>query len=160
MRIDKSIGERLKRWRESVSMTQEEIAKATDVGVRTIASYEAGESLPKTAFLLKIAEMGCDIGHVLHGAPWASQMQSIVSTIDEGLFKQVSEMVHNVQTDHNYFLKRREAEDTIIQYYNDLVQIGRTLADREAQLRAFELIFRRDIQRRAAAAPGSSKASA
>ncbi|HSI41808.1 MAG TPA: helix-turn-helix transcriptional regulator [Xanthobacteraceae bacterium] len=160
MAIDNSIGDRLRRWRESLPKTQAEIADATKVGVRTLASYEAGESLPKTAFLLQIADMGCDIAGLLLGRSGVSQRQSIVSTIDTGLFKQVSAMVRAAQSDAKYWTSPSESEDAILSYYNKLVSLGADPAERRGIFKVFEDQYREEMQRRAAAAPGSSKASA
>ena len=60
--MKRSIGERVKAYREQVGWTQEHLARLTDVGVRTIQRIESGESTPSLQSLQALAAVfDCDV---------------------------------------------------------------------------------------------------
>ena len=57
---------KIKELRESKNMTQEELAEKLDIRRSTISMWETGESLPRTATLIKLAQvLGCSVGELL-----------------------------------------------------------------------------------------------
>lgn len=57
---------KIKEIRESKNMTQEELAEKLDIRRTTISMWETGESLPRTATLIKLAEvLDCSVGELL-----------------------------------------------------------------------------------------------
>ena len=57
---------KIKEKRESMNMTQEELAEKLNIGRSTISMWETGESLPRTATLIKLAEvLDCSVGELL-----------------------------------------------------------------------------------------------
>ncbi|MBQ1436063.1 MAG: helix-turn-helix transcriptional regulator, partial [Clostridia bacterium] len=54
--------DRLKEYRESLGMTQSELAAAAGVTMRTLQNYEAGRSYPKNqAVVMKLCDVfGCE----------------------------------------------------------------------------------------------------
>lgn len=59
--------ERLRLFRESASLTQDEMAKAIDMSKRSYCAYEAGDTAPSAKLLGALATMGADIGYLLTG---------------------------------------------------------------------------------------------
>jgi transcriptional regulator with XRE-family HTH domain len=73
-----AIGERLRKVRESLSLTQTEMASRAGVSPRTWQSWERAEYYPTAEALRFLAEQGTDVNWVLTGnmtppAPSASQ---------------------------------------------------------------------------------------
>lgn len=56
MKILEAVGKNTKYYREQMLMTQAVLAEKVDTSVSTIARLEAGENLPKTETLEKIAD--------------------------------------------------------------------------------------------------------
>ncbi|QCJ43937.1 helix-turn-helix transcriptional regulator [Bacillus sp. S3] len=50
-----SIGQTIKTCRETLHMTQEELAQKVRVGTHTIEKYESGEQIPSTQTILKLS---------------------------------------------------------------------------------------------------------
>ncbi len=61
------IGERLRKERERLGLTQSDFAKAGGVAFRTYCDYEAGKSEPKASTLSLLGEMGLDVLYVVTG---------------------------------------------------------------------------------------------
>lgn len=62
-----SIGERLRRERERLKLTQPDFAKIAGTTKQTLYSWEAGGSFPKADQLNELAERGVDVYYVLTG---------------------------------------------------------------------------------------------
>lgn len=57
---------RLKEFRLSKGITQEELAEKLNVGQNTISQWETGERIPRVPTVLKLAEvLGCSVGELL-----------------------------------------------------------------------------------------------
>ena len=50
-----TIGQTIKNARETLKMSQEELAQKVRVGIQTIEKYESGEQIPSTQTLLKLS---------------------------------------------------------------------------------------------------------
>ena len=60
---------RIKTIRESKELTQIDIANCLGVGRTTVAMWETGESLPRAATLIRLAEvLGCTVDELLKDA--------------------------------------------------------------------------------------------
>ncbi len=57
MKILEAVGKNTKSYREQMTMTQAVLAEKVDTSVSTISRLEAGENLPKTETLEKIADV-------------------------------------------------------------------------------------------------------
>lgn len=62
-----SIGERLREERESLGMTQEQLADALSVTKKTQGIYERGQRSPNAEYLSALADIGCDVLYILTG---------------------------------------------------------------------------------------------
>lgn len=63
------IGKRIKEIRESISMTQSELADKLDLSVHTISKYEQGQRKPKLDMLKEIAEaLEVNVADLVEGA--------------------------------------------------------------------------------------------
>ena len=70
--------ERLRLFRETMPLTQDEMAKAIDMSKRSYCAYEAGDTAPSAKLLAALAIMGADVGYLLTGirtAPQAEESQ-------------------------------------------------------------------------------------
>ena len=57
---------RLKEFRLSKGITQEELAEKLSVGQNTISQWETGERIPRVPTVLKLAEvLDCSVGDLL-----------------------------------------------------------------------------------------------
>ena len=57
---------RLKEFRLSKGITQEELAEKLSVGQNTISQWETGERIPRVPTVLKLAEvLDCNVGELL-----------------------------------------------------------------------------------------------
>lgn len=62
-----TIGERLRDERKKLQLSQAEFAKLVGFSRNAQAIYERDESLPGTAYLLRLSEVGLDVRYVLTG---------------------------------------------------------------------------------------------
>ena len=61
-----ALGENIRRLRKSKNFSQEQLAKALDISVATLSSYETGKTAPPLAISIKIAEtFNTSISHIL-----------------------------------------------------------------------------------------------
>ena len=59
---------KLKTFRESQNMTQDELALKLNISRSSIAMWESGKSLPRTELLIKLADIfGCTIDELVRG---------------------------------------------------------------------------------------------
>lgn len=61
------IGDRLRKERERMGLTQTAISKACGVAFRTYCDYEAGKSEPKASTLSALCDIGVDVLYVVTG---------------------------------------------------------------------------------------------
>lgn len=62
-----SISQRFKEERERIAYTQEQMAKAGGVSLRSLQGWESGAHAPKAEFLAQAATFGVDVGYVITG---------------------------------------------------------------------------------------------
>lgn len=62
-----TLGERLRDERKKLQLSQAEFAKLVGFSRNAQAIYERDESLPGTAYLLRLSEVGLDVRYVLTG---------------------------------------------------------------------------------------------
>lgn len=62
-----SVGERLKRFRESRGLSQSDFADAIDTAFRTYQDYERDKFSPKLGVLERVAALGCDLNWLVTG---------------------------------------------------------------------------------------------
>lgn len=67
------MGDRIREERKKLKLSQAEFAVCADCSRNAQAIYERGESLPGSAYLVKLSEMGIDVQYILtgHRAPIA-----------------------------------------------------------------------------------------
>jgi transcriptional regulator with XRE-family HTH domain len=63
-----TIGERLKRERKRLHLSQGDLAKVGGIHYKSQANYESDVRAPDTDYLTKIAAFGIDIGFIILGA--------------------------------------------------------------------------------------------
>lgn len=63
------IGERLRKERQRLGMSQTELGAVGGLGKSTVIAYEAGRSYPDARFLAGLAERGVDVAYVVTGGP-------------------------------------------------------------------------------------------
>lgn len=63
----KIISERLRGERLRLDLKQTDILKQLDVAISTFSSYETGKRSPDIEFLLRLGELGYDVGYVVTG---------------------------------------------------------------------------------------------
>lgn len=61
------ISERLRSERLRLRLKQTDVLKAIDVAIATLSNYETGKRSPDLDFLLKLGELGYDVGYVVTG---------------------------------------------------------------------------------------------
>lgn len=61
------ISERLRSERLRLGLKQTDIIKAIDVAIATFSNYETGKRSPDLDFLLKLGELGYDVGYIVTG---------------------------------------------------------------------------------------------
>jgi len=59
--------ERLFHFRESLGISQDEMAKKIEMSKRSYCAYELGETAPSAKLLTALAAMGADVGYLLTG---------------------------------------------------------------------------------------------
>lgn len=64
-RIKADVGERLRKSREMLKLTQAELAELTHISRATQISYESGVTDPTTNYLQELERIGIDIGYIL-----------------------------------------------------------------------------------------------
>ena len=83
------IGRRLKEQRERFGWSQSEMAEIADVSKRSVASWEAGESMPGADAMARLAGKGMDLLYVVQGQP--------TPVLAESLSADERALVHNYQ---------------------------------------------------------------
>ncbi|EKB3330044.1 helix-turn-helix transcriptional regulator [Salmonella enterica subsp. enterica serovar Chandans] len=63
----KQIGDRIREERKKFKLNQTDFAKLLDSSRSAQAIYERGESLPGSAYLIKMSELGIDVQYILTG---------------------------------------------------------------------------------------------
>lgn len=63
----KIISERLRSERLRLDLKQTDILREIDVAISTFSNYETGKRSPDLDFLLKLGELGYDVGYVVTG---------------------------------------------------------------------------------------------
>lgn len=61
------ISERLRSERLRLGLKQTDIIKAIDVAIATFSNYETGKRSPDLDFLLKLGDLGYDVGYIVTG---------------------------------------------------------------------------------------------
>ncbi|MBS7541011.1 helix-turn-helix domain-containing protein, partial [Ancylobacter lacus] len=129
-----SIGERLRQFRESLGKSQQEMADLTEIPLRTYSSYETSRTMPKTAYLLRLTELGCHSHWLLTGeGSMRNSMQSPSQTmsigIDEHLFKDVAAIVQRAHAAFGIDLPGPALLDLQIKRYNRVARVAPELRD-------------------------------
>lgn len=73
------IGQRLRRERLRLGLSQRELGEAGGVETNTQGKYESAKRLPKADYLAAVAELGVDVLYVLTGQP-ASAITELSNT--------------------------------------------------------------------------------
>ncbi|EAB5080757.1 XRE family transcriptional regulator [Salmonella enterica] len=63
----KQVGDRIREERKKLKLNQTDFAKLLDSSRSAQAIYERGESLPGSAYLIKMSELGIDVQYILTG---------------------------------------------------------------------------------------------
>lgn len=63
----KIISERLRSERLRLDLKQTDILREIDVAISTFSNYETGKRSPDLEFLLKLGELGYDVGYIVTG---------------------------------------------------------------------------------------------
>lgn len=83
--MDVSIGERIKRRRKELNITQPQIKEATGISSGNMSGIEAGKSLPSASALIGLSKiLNCSIDWILTGNSPISE-DVILSNIEEKL---------------------------------------------------------------------------
>lgn len=76
------LSDRLVKERESLKLTQDEMAARCGLSKRSYCAYEAGETQPKAPFLAALSNAGVDVLYVLTGKRQAPQREMDPETLD------------------------------------------------------------------------------
>lgn len=64
-----TLGERLRTWRQSIELTQEEFAARTGMHIGVLRKYEQGVNMPGAEALVALGATGVDLHWLLTGSP-------------------------------------------------------------------------------------------
>ncbi|MDR6952639.1 transcriptional regulator with XRE-family HTH domain [Ancylobacter sp. 3268] len=154
-----SFGARLEEFRESLGMTQEQMAEATSTSLRTYSRYVSDASTPNVAYLERLIALGCDVSWLLTGSgemrrrtdPWAR------FTPDAELMGRITEVIAKTYREANIPLSMVDLGRLSAEKFNEIYAATEDVEERHVMVKLVGSQLRKDLL---TAEPGSGKRSA
>lgn len=129
--LNVEMGERLRAFRTSLGMTQEELGRAIGGTKRGVQDNELGKSSPQTRFLAKLADLGLNLNWLVNGQgpmllkDLEAGAQSAPSALDPELLQVVLEKLDQKIASVGARVSGKKKAEFVVLLYDYIVETGR-----------------------------------
>jgi transcriptional regulator with XRE-family HTH domain len=119
-------GQRIKKERMRLGLSQPKFAEACGVGKNTQINYEKGENSPDLEYLSKASELGVDYIYVMTGiaSPKKEESALLTLSVDVELLKNCIELLEEVLVETGKSLSAQQKAKLVSVLYQDWVEDG------------------------------------